>query len=168
MTNNPLHDPVYKAIVSICELKGSASYAEIATISGIKKQKALDYILRNKHLLRLNKTGKILGFISHEQNVRRVVEGLFSFGKVYKTHEINYGADRAISVRENHFNDKLKSLVQPYYCGGIGDSYKIECILLTDANKKVMEEIGFRDFDEVVKEKLANGENSVWSDWCVP
>jgi hypothetical protein len=162
-----LHDPVYKAITTICELKGSASYAEIASVSGIKKQKALDIIIRNKHLLRLDKVGKVKGFISHEQNVIRIVDGLFTMGKVYKTALINYGADSEVLVHKMHY-EAVKDLSVKYICGGIGDCYTIDCILLTEGIKKALEKRGFKYFDEVVKEKIDKGENQVWTDWCNP
>lgn len=160
-------DPVYKAIMTICEVKGSASYSEIASVAGIKKQKALDFVIRNKHLLKLNKAGKVWGFISHEQNVRRIVEGLFTMGQVFKTVGINYGADSAINVHDFYY-DKIKDLSQKYFCGGIGDSYPIDRVLLSDGMKKVLEERGFKSFEELVKEKIDKGENQVWTDWTVP
>ena len=109
---NPRHDPVYKAIITLCELKGKATYAEIASVAGIKKQKAIDYLLRNENILRKDKNGNILGFISHESNVRRTVECMFTQGKIFKTEEVNYGCDKEAKVHPM-YAEKVKHLVKP-------------------------------------------------------
>lgn len=164
---NPMNIPIYKAIVTLCELKDKATYTEIASVANIKRQEAIDYILRNKHLLKMDKKGNIIGFISHDANVRRIVHGMFTMGLVYKTEEINYGSDKAIMVHENHF-EKVKHLLVDYWVGGIGDCYHTKYIILNDTTKKAMNDLGFRDFNEVVKEKLDKGEDQVWHSLCTP
>lgn len=161
------HDPVYIAIQSLTELKGSASYNEIASVAGLKRQKAIDIILRNKHLLKIDKKGKVIGFISHKSNVIRNVEAMFTQGLVYKTEEINYGADKVIIVHEL-YKEKIKHLIKPYWVGGLGDNYKTECVILNPDNKKALNDLGFQDFNEIVDKKLANNECKVWSDWMIP
>jgi hypothetical protein len=164
---NPMNDPVYRAIATLCDLKGFATYAEVASVAGVKKQKAVDYLLRNKHLLKMNKKGQITGFISHESNVRRIVEGMFTMGKVYKLQEVNYGADKAVVVADGYF-EKVKHLVETYFVGGFGDCYKTEYIILRENTHEKMVELGFRYFEDVVKGKLEAGSDQVWHDWCVP
>ena len=164
---NPMNDPVYKAIATLCDLKGFATYAEVATVAGIKKQKAVDYLLRNKHLLKMNKKGQVTGFITHESNVRRIVEGMFTMGKVYKTQEVNYGADKAIYVHET-YGEKVKHLLKPYCVGGLGDNYWTNYIILTQGNHEALVELGFRAYEDVVNGKLAAGSDQVWNDWVAP
>ncbi len=160
-------DPVYMAIQSLTELKGSASYSEIASVAGIKRQKAIDIILRNKHLLKIDKKGKVTGFISHEINVIRIVEGIYIAGHAYKTEEINYGADKAIIVHKNH-REKIKHLYKPYWVGGLGDNYKIECIVYNEENIKLINDSGFQDYNEIVNNKIKKGEHNIWTDWVIP
>ncbi len=156
---------VYRAIDTICALKGKATYAEVAGVAGIKKQKAIDYILRNKDILRMDKNGNILGFITHEANVRRTVATMFTQGKIYKTGGVNYGCDNEIVVHD-FYKEKVKHLATPYCVGGIGDNYWTTYILVSEANVKAMNDLGFREWNEVVKVKIANGEDQVWRDWC--
>lgn len=164
---NPMNDPIYKAIATLCDFKGKATYAEVASVAGVKKQKAVDYLLRNKHLLKMDQKGGIIGFISHEANIRRNVEAMFTQGKIYKTEEVNYGCDKQAIVHPM-YADKVKHLVKPYCVGGIGDNYWTNYLLVTDANVKALNDLGFREFNEVVKEKLENGEHNVWMDWVAP
>jgi len=164
---NPMNDPVYRAISTLCEIKGKVTYAEIALVTGIKRQKALDFIIRNKHLLTMDKRGNITGFITHEANVRRIVEGMFTMGKVYKTEGVNYGCDKEIKVHEQ-YKEKVKHLAKPYCVGGIGDNYWTEYIIVNDDTVKAMNALGFLDYDDVVKEKIDNGQEQVWHSWCTP
>jgi hypothetical protein len=160
-------DPVYCAINTLCELQKVASYAEIASVAGIKKQLAINYILRNKHLLKINAKGKIEGFISHESNVRRIVDAMFTRGEVYKVKEINYGADKAIEVHPNYY-EKVKHLEEAYWEGGFGDSYKAYHIIVRDNIKEKMLDLGFRFYNDVVEGKISAGSHNIWVDWCVP
>jgi len=160
-------DPVYAAIDTLSAIKHQVSYAEIASVAGVKKQVAINYIIRNKHLLNINKNGKIAGFITYENNVRRIVNGMFSMGKVYTTAQINYGADQQILV-DTYYYDKVKHLASSYYVGGIGDCFEAVYIVHTTENVKAMNQLGFRDFNEVVNEKKANGEDRIVNDWTAP
>jgi hypothetical protein len=163
--NQTWNHPVYRAIDTICALKGKATYGEVATVAGIKKQKALDYILRNKAILRMDKKGNILGFITHDANVHRAVAAAFTRGEIFKTEEVNYGCDKAIVVHE-FYAEKVKHLLKPYCVGGIGDNYWTNYIIVTEENVKALNDLGFREWNEVVKEKLAKGDDQVWRDWC--
>jgi hypothetical protein len=165
MTIAYIDDPIYRAISSLCDLKGAVTYSEIASVANVKRQNVIDCILRNKHLLKMDKKGKVTGFISHKANVHRMVEQMFVSGKVYKTNEVNYGCDKAIEVYESH-KEKVKHLIKPYCVGGIGDNYWTEYIIVTEGTCKAMKELGFCDYDDVVKEKIDKGENKVWNDWC--
>lgn len=84
---NPMNDPVYRA-ATLCDLKGKTTYAEIATVAGINRQKAIEYILRNDHILRKDKRGNVLGFLTHEANVQRTVAAIFHPRKEkHETHQ---------------------------------------------------------------------------------
>jgi hypothetical protein len=90
---NPMNDPIYKAISTLCAFKGKATYAEVASVAGVKKQKAIDCLLTNKHLLKMDKNGCILGFISHEANICRKLEAA---QKNLGFHDFNEAVNRKI------------------------------------------------------------------------
>jgi len=158
--------PVLYALQSLLFIKDTVTYAEIASVTGIKKQLALEIIIRNKHLLRMSKDGKITGIISDEQNARRLAHAEFTCGKVFKIEAANYGLINIIVV-DAHYKDKVTHLFESYCVGGLGDNFFTKYIIDTCNNRQALNELGFTQeytarIAELLKESASRSELS----WC--
>lgn len=126
---------VLEAIELALQVKKSVSLSELASITGYKKLDVLQEIVKNKSLLRLDKNGKILGFINiRDRELSKKIES----GEIYHTNLINYGTDTELIW--NH--EKAQSLKQCYWEGGFGDCRRIDVILDTKENREKIEAFG--------------------------
>ena len=126
---------VLEAIELALEIKESISLSELASIIDGKKLDVLKEIAKNKSLLKLDKKGNITGFA----NVRdKQLKDKFRNGEVYSVHGINYGADRELVWNDS----RAEELKVGYWEGGFGDCREIKVILDTEANRKLLENLG--------------------------
>jgi hypothetical protein len=162
-----LHDPIYQAITSLLLIKKPVGYAEVASVAKVKKQKVLDVIIRNKHLLKMDAKGRIMGFISNECNQTRAAHVLWTQGKNFKLSPINYGSDHQIVLCAD-IACKYKHLNKPYCEGGLGDNYWTEYLLDTPENRAALLADGIQNYEDVLAEFVKNYKNMTHHDWFNP
>ena len=51
--------PILTALIALCKFKGSATYTELASVTGKKKLEVLNVLNRNQRLLSASKAGKV-------------------------------------------------------------------------------------------------------------
>jgi len=162
-----LHDPIYQAITSLLCIKKPISYSEIASVAGVKRQKVLDVLIRNKHLLVMDKQGRIERFISDAANQARNAHALWTQGKNFKIEPVNYGADNQIILCDS-IKDKYKHLIKPYCVGGIGDNYWTEYLLDTPENRAALLADGIVFYEDVLAGFAMSHGHLTHHDWHNP
>jgi hypothetical protein len=162
-----LNDPIYQAITSLLCIKKPISYSEVASVAGVKRQKVLDVIIRNKHLLVMDKQGRIERFISDEANQARHAHAEWTQGKNFKLSPINYGSDNKIVLSET-VRDTYKHLIKPYCVGGLGDNYWTEYLLDAPENRAALAKDGIVCCEDVMAGFVKNMEHLTHHDWYNP
>ena len=154
--------PIRDAIFALLQLKSPVNYTEVASLLKIDKKKVLDVILTNKRFLVIDKKGKIERFTTTEEYRSILAANEIAKGTVYYLADINYGCDKCIQL-SSIGEDKVKDLIEPYICGGIGDNYTINVILDSPENRKEMSKRGFTLIDDFKNINLKD--RTINSDW---
>jgi hypothetical protein len=162
-----INDTIYQALTSLLCIKKPISYSEVASVAGAKRQKVLDVFIRNKHLLVMDKQGRVERFISDEANQARHAHAEWTQGKNFKLEGVNYGSDHQIVLSEAVW-DKYKHLIKPYCEGGIGDSYWTKYLLDTPENRAVLLSDGIVCYDDVVAGYAMSHGHLTHHDWWNP
>lgn len=155
-------NPVYLALRDLLAIKPAVTYAEVASVSGIKRKDALANIVTNKDFLKLDKKGRITGFISDDSLRHTRTHGAVTCGKVYWCEPVNYGADQEIKVGEL-YKEKIKDLETAYCVGGIGDNYWTRYVIASDKTHEEMRKRGFVFYDDYYK-ALTDTVQGAWRD----
>lgn len=144
-----IHDPIYMALTSLLCIKKAVSYAEVASVAKVKKQKVLDTFITNKHLMVMDKQGRVTRLITAEENRIRHAHAEWTQGKNFKREPVNYGADHQIVLCEA-VRDQFKHLVKPYCVGGLGDNYWTEYLLDTPENRQELLKAGIVCYEDAL------------------
>ena len=133
---------ILHAIQQLLKWKQTATIAEIAKIAELKQGRVLEVLNNNIRWIKQDTKGKVIGLRENAQ-VLKNPDVLY-----YYYEGINYSADKRIIANKE---DMVKDLYQDYWCGGIGDCYRINILLLNDENIKILHERGFVHYDELPK-----------------
>lgn len=136
---------VLAAARQLLSFKDNTTYSEIASVAGVPRNRALEVLNRNGHMVyRHRKTGKITRIDTHSAMSKRLWES----GKFYRESQYDWGSRTGYVF---HGNDELREALQvDTYGGGLGDSYAFSFIPATPENRQAIEAAGLRPWSEAV------------------
>jgi hypothetical protein len=144
---------IWEAIQQLLKIKQFCTIAEIARIVEKKQAYVLREITKNLHLLRIDKKhGRIIGFVD---TANPQYAAAYEAGLCYKLGQENYNTENVIYVVGTQF-DHIR---EDYWCGGMGDSYKINIIKDNPENLKVIRDAGV----VYIKEIRIRGIDDLWT-----
>jgi hypothetical protein len=164
MTRTTTFPSIWFAIGQLLQIKEAITYTEVATAAGVKKPKCLEVIVKNKHLLKIDKKGRITGVLTDKQYIIKKARWAFGRGELFVLEGVNYGTDNELRVPKE-YEDKIKDLRTPYCVGGLGDNYMTEYVLDTPKNREELVKRGFTYWDDYVAKLKAEGDNVLHAWW---
>lgn len=122
--------PILDTLRALLKFKDSTTISEIAATAGIKRQKVLETINANGHMIfRNRKSGKITSEIVRKTFIAQ----LWEKGKFFRPGEDNYGAAHTLEFKE-HAELRVQLSIDDWAVG-LGDCYRIRYVPDTEENR---------------------------------